>query len=89
MNEMTNKEFSFKFQKYLLTQPPEVVAQICANAFIDLNRFLNIDSLHPEEARKLIVRANANTTNAYKAIKENYTDGIDIIDENNQYDGIS
>lgn len=63
---MTNKEVINKLTEYYLTQDPKVVCRFLANCMIDINRFLNIDSLPIKEGEQLVERAMINM----KAVKE-------------------
>ena len=58
--EMTNKEVVRKLEAYFIGQDAKVIAKLCANAFIDINRFLNFDELSKAEQDLLIMRTRAN-----------------------------
>ncbi len=66
---MTNKEVVDKLQLYYLTQDPKMVARICANFALDLNRFLNIDDLDDDEKEDFLRRISFNVGEIYKFVR--------------------
>lgn len=61
----TNKEVLETLESFLMTQSHEVVVKLAANAFIDLNRFLNFEELPKDEQQNLMYRTAANIKEIY------------------------
>ena len=57
---MTNEEVIDKLQAYFLTQDPKVVARLCGNCIVDINRFLNLSIIPHKEAINLLNRWKEN-----------------------------
>lgn len=49
-----------KLKKYLLKQDPRIVADICANFWLDINRFLYMNRLDKKDFDSLIKRSKKN-----------------------------
>lgn len=75
---MTNKEVVLKLQKYLLTQDPEKVTRLCANFFLDLNRFFTYNTLNDFEKSHLQWRNELNMKEVYKFLKDK-SDNLDTL----------
>ncbi len=67
---MTNKEVVDKLQKYFLEQDPKDMARLCANFFLDLNRFYIFDTLNDLEKYHLQWRNKKNMHEVYKFLKK-------------------
>lgn len=63
---MNNKDLIDKLQDYLLTQSPQDVARIAANAMIDLGRFWDINDLDENEKNCFLERMAHNVNQLKK-----------------------
>lgn len=61
-----------KLQKYFIKQNPEIVARLAANLLIDIRRFLNLDSLEPEEVESLFERSQKSMKMVYLVAEEEW-----------------
>ncbi len=66
----TNKEVIDALQEYFLKQDRKKIARALANCMIDIQRFVNFDSLPEHEASLLITRAVANSKEIIDFVKE-------------------
>ncbi len=76
---MNNKAVIEKLQQYYLTQDPKVVARLCANFLIDINRFFNIDNLSHEEEEHLLYRTERNMSQVHSFLKTGNMDDLELI----------
>lgn len=75
---MTNKEVIDKLVIYFLQQDPQLVARMCANLFVDVNRFFNIDQLSVGERDHLRLRTQANIDVINDYLVTGYMDDLKI-----------
>jgi hypothetical protein len=78
---MDNKDVVNKLVTYYLNQSDtKLLARVCANFAIDLNRFLHFDELTEEEKSHLLRRTQSNMSQIYDFIRTGCTGEIEIID---------
>lgn len=84
---ITNYDAIEVFKKFLLTQNPEVVADVCANFAIDLNRFLHINELDEEVAKDLIDRTTKTCSDLRHYLEHGFPAELRAVFEDNTVQG--
>ena len=75
---MNNKEVIDALQEYFLKQDPKDIARFLANMMIDLNRFLSIEELPPDEAESLYFRIRYNVQQLRDFAKNGSVQGLTL-----------
>lgn len=84
---ITNYDAIEAFKKFLLTQNPEVVAHVCANFAVDLNRFLHINELDEDEAKDLIDRTTKTCSDLLHYVEHGFPKELQAVFEDNTVQG--